>query len=155
MIFITVGTVLPYDALIQMMDTMRALLKVKDKVYAQIGRGKYIPKNMKYLRFVGNMNEVYERADIIISACGAGTVLENVVHGRKLIVVQNPGITGRYERDLVSKLESLGCLIWCKNLSSLMACIDESRTKEFKKFEPEKFDVLAVLKIVGGGNETN
>lgn len=155
MIFITVGTVLHYDALMQMVDTLKALLKIDDKIYAQIGDGAYIPKYMKYLRFVGNMDEVYERADIIISTCGAGTVSENVVHGRKIIVVQNPGITGGHEWELVSKLESMGCLIWCKNLSNLLGCITKARTKEFKKFEPDKFDVLKVLKMVGGGNETN
>ena len=116
LIFITLGTVLPYDDLIKMVDSLKALLKLNDKIYAQIGNGKYIPKYMTYLRFVGNMDEVYKRADIIISTCGAGTILENVVHGRKLIVVNNPGITGGHEWELVSKLELMGCLIWCKTL---------------------------------------
>jgi UDP-N-acetylglucosamine transferase subunit ALG13 len=150
MIFITLGTVLPYDELIQMVDTLKALLKLDDKVYAQIGNGTYIPKHMKYLRFIGSMDEVYKRADIIISTCGAGTILENVTHGRKLVVVQNPGITGGHEWELVSKLESLGCLIWCKNLSNLLFCINEAKSKEFKKFKPEKFNISAVLEEIEG-----
>lgn len=150
MIFITLGAVLPYDELVEMVDTLKALLKIDDEIYAQIGIGKYIPRHMKYLRFVGNMEETCERADIIISACGAATILENVIHGRRLIVIENPGITGGHEWELVSKLESLGCLIWCRNLSNLLECINEARSKEFKKFEPDKFDVSAVLEVVEG-----
>jgi UDP-N-acetylglucosamine transferase subunit ALG13 len=150
MIFITVGTVLSHDALIKLVDTMKALLKIKDKIYAQIGNGEYIPKYMTYLRFVGNMEAVYKRADIIISNCGAGTILENIMQNRRLIVVENPGIISKHEWELVSKLESLGCLIWCKNLSNLPSCINEAKSKKFKKFKPEEFDVSAVLEIVEG-----
>jgi len=152
MIFITVGTVLSHDELIKKVDVLKALLKINDKIYAQIGNGKYIPKYAKYLRFVGNMDEVYKRADIIISNCGAGTILENVIQGRKLIVVQNPGIVSKHEWELVSKLESMDCLIWCKNLSNLLNCIRMAKTKIFKKFEPEKFDISKILKIVEGKN---
>lgn len=150
LIFITLGTVLPYDDLIKKVDSLKALLKLDDKIYAQIGNGKYIPKNIKYLRFVGNMDEVYKRADIIISTCGAGTILENITHGRKLIVVNNPGITGGHEWELVSKLEALGCLIWCKKLSNLLNCINKARTKEFKEFEPDGFEVLTILNLIEG-----
>lgn len=150
MIFVTVGTVLSHDALFMMIDSLKALLKIEDKIYAQIGNGEYIPKYMTYLRFVGNMEEVYKRADIIISNCGAGTILENVAQGRRLIVVNNPGIIGGHEWELVSKLETLGCLIWCKNLNNLLFCINEARSKEFKKFEPENFNISAILKMVEG-----
>lgn len=148
MIFITVGTVLSHDALIEKIDALKALLKIEDKIYAQIGNGKYIPQNMKYLRFVGNMDEAYKRADIVISSCGASTIFEVMAHGKKLIVVQNPEITGNHEWELVSKLESLGCLIWCKKLSNLLSCIQMAKTKIFKKFEPDKFDVLKILGLV-------
>lgn len=150
LIFITLGTVLPHDDLIKAIDNLKALLRLDDKIYAQIGNGKYIPKHMKYLRFVGNMEEAYERADIIISTCGAGTILENVMRGRKLIVVQNPGITGGHEWELVSKLEEMGCLVWCKNLSNLLNCIQMAKAKDFKRFEPDKFNVAKVLEMVEG-----
>jgi len=150
LIFITLGAVLPHDELIKKIDELKAMGTITDRVYAQIGKGKYIPNHMTWLRFVGNMEETCKRADIIISACGAATILENVIHGRRLIVVQNPGITGGHEWELVSKLEELGCLIWCRNLSNLLECLDEARSKEFKKWKPDKFDISAVLEIVEG-----
>jgi UDP-N-acetylglucosamine transferase subunit ALG13 len=150
MIFVTVGTVLSHDALIEKIDALKALLKIEDKIYAQIGNGKYIPQNMKYLRFVGNMDEAYKRADIVISSCGASTIFEVMAHGKKLIVVQNPGITSKHEWELVSKLEEMGCLIWCKNISNLLNYIQIAKTKTFKKFESNKFDASAILEMIEG-----
>jgi UDP-N-acetylglucosamine transferase subunit ALG13 len=140
LIFITTGTSLPHDSLIRRIDDLKAMGILKDKIYAQIGHGKYIPNHMTWLRFVGNMEEVYKRADIIISTCGAGTIMENVTKGRKLIAVQNPGVTGGHEWELVSKMESLGCLVWCRDIEHIIVCINKARDKEFEKFVPDKFD---------------
>ena len=125
MIFITTGSSLPHDELIKKIDDLKTIGYIKDKVYAQIGNGKYIPNHMKWLRFVGNMEETYKHANIIISNCGAGTIMENVIHGRKLIVVKNPEVSGGHEWELASKMENLGCLIWCKDINNMLNCIKE------------------------------
>lgn len=154
MIFITTGTSLPHDELIEKVDKLISDGLISDVVYAQIGSSTYIPKNMKWLRLVGNMNEVYKRADIVISNCGAGTIMENVTHGRKLIVIQNPHITGGHEWELVSKMESFECLIWCKDINNILDCIEEARTKIFNKFIPDKFDISLITKLIGKEEET-
>lgn len=151
MIFITTGMSLPHDKLILEIDALKGMGHFRDeKIYAQIGYGKYEPKNIKWLRFVGNMEECYNRADIIISNCGSATILENVVHGRKLIVVQNLDVTGGHEWELVSKMEKLGCLIWCKNVDNILQCIEEARTKQFNKFIPDTFDVSLIDALLKG-----
>jgi len=150
LIFITLGAVLPHDELIKKIDELKVMGTITDKIYAQIGNGEYIPNHMTWLRFVGNMEEACERADIIISACGAATIFENVIHGRRLIVVQTPGITGGHEWELVAKLEKLGCLIWCQDISNIQYDIREARYKDFKKFEIDKFDISTVLEVIEG-----
>jgi UDP-N-acetylglucosamine transferase subunit ALG13 len=149
LIFITTGSSLPHDDLILQMDTLKAMGYIPEhRIYAQIGNGKYIPKNMVWLRFIKNMEEVYKRADIIISNCGAGTIMENVIKGRKIIAVQNPDITGGHEWELVSKMESLGCLIWCKEVKDLLDCIKQVEEMDFKKFVPDKLNMDKILKIL-------
>ena len=148
MIFITTGTSLPHDELIEWVDVLLSNRMIKESVYAQIGHGVYKPINMKWLRFVGNMEEVYKHADIVISNCGAGTIMENVKEGRKLIAVQNPGITGGHEWELVSKLEKMGCLIWCKDVKDIKDCIDEAKKMTFTKFVPDKFDVSLITELM-------
>ena len=145
MIFITTGTSLPHDGLIKKIDDLKAMGQLRDVIYAQIGNGKYIPNYIRWLRFVGNMDAVYDRADLIISNCGAGTILENVVKGRKLIVVQNPDIIGGHEWELVSKMEKLGCLLWCKDIDNILADIKRAMEIDFKRFIPEKFNIDLIL----------
>ena len=151
MIFITTGMSLPHDGLILEIDTLKAMGHFKnEKIYAQIGNGKYKPKNMTWLRFVGNMEETYNRADIIISSCGSATIMENVTKGRRLIVVQNPDITGGHEWELVSKMEIDGHLIWCKDVKDILKCIKEARTKKFKTFTPDRCNIAEIIKELIG-----
>jgi UDP-N-acetylglucosamine transferase subunit ALG13 len=153
LIFITTGTSLPHDELIRKIDDLKAMGQIRDIIYAQIGNGKYIPNHMKWVKFCGNMEDVYKMADIIISNCGAGTIMENVQKGNRLIVVQNPGITGGHEWELVSKMEKLGCLIWCKDINNILKCIEEARIKKFNKFVPDKFDISLITDLLKGSLE--
>lgn len=149
MIFVTVGTSLPHDELIKEMDSLKALGHFKqDNIYAQIGNGNYIPNNIEWLRFVGNMEEVYGYADIVISNCGAGTIMENVAKGKKLIVVQNPGITGGHEWELASKLEKMGCLIWCKDVKDIKDCVEVARKMTFNKFVGDEFNISLITDLL-------
>ena len=149
MIFITLGTVLPYDELIEKMDVLKETGAIEDEIYAQIGGGAYLPKHIEYLRYVGNMEQVYKQADIVISTCGAGTLLENVTQGRKIIAIENPAVTGGHAWELVFKLEALGCLIWCRDIKDILVCIEEARTKKFRRFKPEQIDMLTLISLIG------
>lgn len=145
MIFVTVGTSLPHDALIQAVDELVGKGDITDEVVAQRGEGHYIPKHIKSFRFKKGLDEYLSKAEIIISNCGAGTIMENVTKGYRLIVIQNPDITGGHEWELVTKMERGGHLIWCKSLDSLKASIEKARNMEFKAFKPEQLNLKDVL----------
>ena len=49
MIFVTIGSMFPFDRLIQVMDAW-ALANPGQDVLAQIGNGTYEPKHMKFVR---------------------------------------------------------------------------------------------------------
>ncbi len=112
--------------------------KIETDVVAQIGAGGYIPKSIDYVRFAPSLEEYYRMADIIISNCGAGTIVENVTMGRRLIVIQNPDITGGHEWELVTKMEKGEHLIWCKELDELDSSIHKASTMQFRRFEPKQ-----------------
>lgn len=149
MILVTVGTSLPFDKLIEEVDTLIALDDIIEPVYMQIGNGKYIPKFCtQYRRFVNNMKEAYNKANLVISACGAGTIMECTTLGIKLIVVQNPDITGGHEWELISKMESLEHLIWCKDIGDLLRCIEDAKKKELKPYIPDLFNIEIFKKLI-------
>ena len=148
----TVGTSLPHDELIMKIDSLVKDGTIKADVVAQIGEGKYIPKNIEYIRFAPNLDEYYHEADIIISNCGAGTIMENVTKGRKLIVIQNPDITGGHEWEIVTKMEKGNHLIWCKDIEDLEECIKAAAKKIFNQFQPAQLKLAQIINKITGLN---
>jgi UDP-N-acetylglucosamine transferase subunit ALG13 len=148
LIFVTVGTSLPHDALIRKIDDLVSTGVITDEVIAQRGNGEFIPKHIKSFRFKKGLDEYQNRAEIIISNCGAGTIMENITKGHKLIVIQNPDVTGGHEWELVTKMENGGHLIWCKSLDSLKESIDKARKMTFEKFSPQRLDFNKLLESI-------
>jgi len=148
LIFVTVGTSLPHDELIEMVDRLVGEGKIKDRVIAQRGAGRYTPKNIEHFRFSPYLDDYYNDADIVISNCGAGTIMENTTRGRKLIAIQNPDITGGHEWELVTKMEKGEHLIWCKDITNLLASIEKARTMTFKQFKPKQLNLSAIIREV-------
>lgn len=142
MIFVTTGTSLSHEELIRKIDFLIGREKISD-VIMQIGDSKYIPKNCKrWYRFLSSLDIIYNdpNLDLVISNCGAGTIFENVVNGRPLIVVSNPNIEGEYEQELPRKMESGGHLLWCKNVENILHYINKAKRFNFKPFNSKKFD---------------
>ena len=136
MIFVTVGTSLPHDSLIERVDNLVAEGVITEEVVAQIGAGTYIPKHIESFRFLPSLEVFFERADVIVSNCGAGTIMENVTKGRRLVAIQNPDITGGHEWELVKKMEDGKHLVWCRSLEDMPQCIAKAGTAPILRFEP-------------------
>jgi len=143
---VTVGTSLPHDGLIMKVDSLVGEGTITDDVVAQIGAGKYIPKNIDHIRFAPSLEEYYQKADIVVSNCGAGTIMENVTKGRNLIVIQNPDVTGGHEWEIVTKMEKGGHLVWCKDIEDLADAIQIAKAKNFTAFKPRQFSLEEVIK---------
>jgi UDP-N-acetylglucosamine transferase subunit ALG13 len=148
LIFVTVGTSLPHDELVEMMDRLVGEGKIKDRVVVQRGAGRYTPKNIEHFRFSQSLTDYYNAANIVISNCGAGTIMENVTKGRKLIVIQNPDVTGGHEWELVTKMEKGNHLIWCRDINQLLDSIEKARTAQFKQFRPKQLILSEIIKEV-------
>lgn len=146
MIFVTVGTSLPHDGLIQAVDDMVGKREITDEVIAQRGTGIYTPKHIKSFRFKKGLEDYLSQAEIIISNCGAGTIMENVTKGHRLIVIQNPDITGGHEWELITQMEEGGHLIWCKGLDQLKDSIEKARSMKINIFQPDQLDLNIVLR---------
>lgn len=143
------GTSLPHDALIREMDRLVSIGEITDEVIAQRGNGQFVPKHIKSFRFKKGLDDYQNRAEIVVSNCGAGTIMENVTKGHRLVVIQNPDVTGGHEWELVTKMEKGGHLIWCKSLDSMKESIDEARKTAFKTFSPQRLDFNKLLESIG------
>ncbi|MBY8998066.1 MAG: hypothetical protein KGD60_10050 [Candidatus Thorarchaeota archaeon] len=133
MIFVTVGTA-HFDPLIQKMDELAKNGELREHVVGQIGGGKYIPKHFRYFRFLKSLNAVYNRVSVIVSTGGAGTTMECVTRGLKLVVVENTTLMEGHQAQLIREMANRGHLIWCKDLNELSSSIEKARRKTFTNF---------------------
>lgn len=79
MIFVTVGThEQQFNRLIQEIDCLKKENVIKDEVFIQIGYSTYEPQYCKWKKLLSysEMNEMYEKADIIITHGGPASFMK-------------------------------------------------------------------------------
>lgn len=88
MIFVTVGTQLPFDRLIKTVDDW-AVAENVDDVVAQVGHTAFVPRRIRVTPFM-EANELHEhanRADLIVAHAGMGSILTALSLGKPIIVM--------------------------------------------------------------------
>lgn len=132
MLFVTVGTT-DFDALVEAMDRIAPALS--EEVVAQIGRGRYEPKNLRWFRTAPSLEPYYRQADVVVSHGGMGTVMEVASMGKPLLAVSNPDLHDRHQDDLLGYMERQGHLLWCRDLNNLEADLRRIRTMTFRPYK--------------------
>ncbi len=88
MIFITVGTDLPFDRLVKVVDAWAGETGRTD-VFAQIGEGGWRPEHIAWSEFLQppEFREKFQAARVVISHAGMGTILTALNHGKPILVM--------------------------------------------------------------------
>jgi len=88
MIFVTVGTDLPFDRLVRVVDSWAAATG-RDDVFAQIGYGGWEPSHIRFTKFLKppEFIERFNSASMIISHAGMGTILSALHYGKPILVM--------------------------------------------------------------------
>jgi UDP-N-acetylglucosamine transferase subunit ALG13 len=98
-IFLTVGTQLPFDRLVEMVDLIVPDLGVR--VFAQTGAGKYRPKNMEWNCSLSAID--FDRraagSTLIISHAGIGSVLTAKRYRKPIVLVPRLASRGEHRND--------------------------------------------------------
>lgn len=137
MIFVTVGSVAPFDELIQEVDVLAGIERasVRDMVM-QIGNGKYVPKNARWFRFESDLSTWYSQSDLIITHNGAGTLFEILPLKKKVIVIPNPNTIQLENLDIVIKLAQNGHILSCLRVEDIGTAI-----RRAEKWTPSPYEV--------------
>jgi len=144
MIFVTVGSVAPFDALIEKVDELAGKGAITD-VVCQIGDGSYVPKNAEWFRFEKGLGERYRRADLVISHNGAGTLFELLALGKKAIAVPNPGTVQVDNIDIVLKLSRDEHILHCVEVEDLEGCISKASGWEPAPYSEPKCEIPELI----------
>ena len=143
MIFVTVGTSYKFDALIKEIDRLAPLLK--EKIVIQTGKSDYKPKNCEHFDFSPDIKKYIKNARLVISHGGAGTTFEVLIFGKKLISVENVDVNDSHQWDLLTKLESMDCLLYCRDLKMLQMMIVKAENYEFEKHVSDKCEIGKII----------
>lgn len=124
-IFVTVGTT-DFDQLIRTIDTKEFVEYLQEihccRLVIQYGRGVYEPLHARSLcekaaiyceayRFKPTLDVDMQQADLIISHCGAGSILEAVKYKKRLVVVVNESLQDNHQTELADAMRDMGyCL---------------------------------------------
>lgn len=99
MILVTVGTQLPFDRFIEIVDRIAPTLD--EDVFAQTGRGRYRPRNMRSQGVVApiEFERLIKHCSRIVSHAGIGTIVMAQKHHKPLILFPRLGALDEHRND--------------------------------------------------------
>ncbi|KAI5835687.1 glycosyltransferase family 1 protein [Schizophyllum commune Tattone D] len=159
--FVTVGST-KFDALVQAVCTDAVLDALHAKGYnhlvVQAGNSTFEHSSrlheagisvrtrshgieQEYYKFKPSLREDYERADLVISHAGSGTILDVLRIPKPLIIVPNPTLLDNHQQELADVLEQQGHLVAStpQTLASEIASFDAASLVPFPPFDGSRF----------------
>jgi UDP-N-acetylglucosamine transferase subunit ALG13 len=100
MIFVTVGTQLPFDRMVRTVDQWAGTQK-DEAVFAQIGPAEYRPKNMPWAEFLDadECRRKVEQADLVVAHAGMGSILTALELAKPVVVMPRLSALGEHRND--------------------------------------------------------
>lgn len=99
MIFLTVGTQLPFDRLVRAVDEWSA--KHDATIVGQIGPSNYEPLNFEHRDFYtsSEMDKLIATADVVIAHAGIGSILSALTSSKPIIIMPRRAALGEHRND--------------------------------------------------------
>lgn len=130
MIVVTVGTQLPFDRLIQMVDEIAP--NVEEQFFAQTGLGSYQPRNIEWSANVApkTFDDLLSKSSAIVAHAGIGTVLKAYRYVKPIILIPRIARLGEHRNDhqlaTISQLRARPGIYTAENKEELLALVSGS-----------------------------
>lgn len=126
MIFVTIGSMFPFDRMIQEMDAWAGARQggaAGEEILAQIGGGSYEPRHMTWVRRLERAEYAATVAEcrLIIAHAGVGSVVTAGERGRPIVVLPRRGRLGEHTSD--HQVETAG---WLRGKPGVHVADDET-----------------------------
>lgn len=129
MIFLTIGTQLPFDRLVKAVDDVAP--SVPFPVFGQIGKSSYQPKNFKSKQSLtqSEFKDCFASADIIVAHAGIGTILAGLDFQKTLILMPREAALGEHRNDhqlaTIAQLKKLDGIYEARDAAGLKRLLTE------------------------------
>jgi UDP-N-acetylglucosamine transferase subunit ALG13 len=129
-IFVTVGTQLPFDRMIRAVEAWAASAPDR-QLFAQIGPTSYVPRGIESSMFISPA-ECRQRmldADAIVAHAGMGTIISALELGKPLLVMPRMASLGEHRNDhqiaTAKRFAELGRVAVAEDAQQLAVKLDE------------------------------
>ena len=124
---------------------------IEDEVVVQAGFTKFDSKDMKIFDFIDKekLFELIDKADLIITHGGVGSIIASLKKGKKIIVVPRQKKYGEHvnnhQLQIAKKFEQDGYVKYALELNELGNIILDMKDFKPKKFENNKSNVVSIV----------
>ena len=135
MIFVTVGTQLPFDRMVKKVDEWAAA-RERDDIFAQIGPTQWTPRHIKGVPFIepAVFKEKIQSATAIVSHAGMGTIISALELGKPILVMPRRADLREHRTDhqlaTVEKFKDRGGFLVAQDESELFERLDQLEALE-------------------------
>lgn len=142
MILVTVGTDMPFDRMVRVVDAWAGENRRQD-IFAQIGEGGWEPRHIPFSQFLAppEFTEHLKSATLIISHAGMGTILTALQHRKPILVMPKRASLGEHRNE-----HQLATARRMRDLGNVNVALDE----EELRFRLDRLDELLAPKPIGG-----
>lgn len=136
MIFVSVGTQLPFDRMIKIIDEWTSQ-NPSVEVIGQISTGDYYPKNFKFERYIqaDRFMELYMNADIIVSHAGMGNIITALENSKPIIIFPRRFELGEHRNNhqvsTVKKFKNKDNVFIAEDQAELIDAINKIKSRDF------------------------
>jgi UDP-N-acetylglucosamine transferase subunit ALG13 len=129
-IFVTVGTQLPFDRLVGAVDAWAGAAS-RMPVFAQIGPSRLRPRHIEYAQFVSPVEcaRRMKEASAVVAHAGMGTILTALELGKPLLVLPRRAALGEHRNEhqlaTAQRFSELGKIHVAFDESELPAALDQ------------------------------
>lgn len=126
MIFVTVGTELPFDRMVRIVDAWAGKTRRTD-VFAQIGETDWQPRHVSYAKFLEPQEFAWRfaSASAIVSHAGMGTILCALRYQKPIVVMPRRAALGEQRND-----HQLATARQLAEMGKVKAAFDEDALRE-------------------------
>ena len=113
---------------------------ITDEVVVQAGYTKYESNNMKIFSLISQeeLEELIEKADLVITHGGVGSIISSLKKGKKVIAVprlhEYQEHVNNHQKEIIETFDKKGYIIGIQDVNQLEEAIEKS-----KDFIPEKY----------------
>lgn len=135
---------------------------IKDKVVVQAGQTKYESKNMEIFDLLPapEFSKLMDEADLIITHGGAGSILNAIKKGKKVIAAARLARYKEHHNDhqkqIIDEFVKQGYILELRDFNKISKVIEKSKTFKPKKFESNTQNMINLLeKYIEDNNNTS